>query len=79
MWNSLSESVMTAGSINSFKNHLHKYWVKYKVDENPQRIQTHYDTDISRPTLDSQQAKKPTVTESDIDIDIDKCNADKSI
>ena len=38
LWNSLPESVVSAPSLNSFKNHLDKFWKEYKFSEDPPQI-----------------------------------------
>ena len=45
LWNSLPDSVVTAPSLNSFKNRLDKFWKKYIYDEEPPSIKTHYSTE----------------------------------
>ena len=45
LWNSLPESVVTAPSLNSFKNRLDKFWNEYKFSEDPPQIKSHYSTE----------------------------------
>ena len=45
LWNSLPESVVSAPSLNSFKNRLDKFWMEYKLSEDPSQIKSHYSTE----------------------------------
>ena len=45
LWNSLPESAVSAPSLNSFKNRLDKFWIKYKFSEDPPQIKSHYSTE----------------------------------
>ena len=44
MWNSLPESVVSAPSLNSFKNRLDKFWKEYKFTAEASQIKSHYST-----------------------------------
>ena len=52
LWNSLPESVVSAPSLNSFKNRLDKFWKEYKLSEDPPQIKSHYSTE--EVTLDNE-------------------------
>ena len=45
LWNSLPESVVSAPSLNSFKNRLDKFWKEYKFNEEALQIKSHYSTE----------------------------------
>ena len=45
LWNSLPESVVSAPSLNSFKNRLDKFWKEYKFNEEAPPIKSHYSTE----------------------------------
>ena len=45
LWSSLPESAVSAPSLNSFKNRLDKFWIKYKFSEDPPQIKSHYSTE----------------------------------
>ena len=45
LWNSLPESLVSAPSLNSFKNHLDKFWIECKFSEDPPQIKSHYSTE----------------------------------
>ena len=45
LWNSLPESVVSAPSLNSFKNRLDKFWKEYKFNEEAPQIKSHYSTE----------------------------------
>ena len=52
LWNSLPESVVSAPSLNSFKNCLDKFWKEYKFSEEAPQIKSHYSTEDV--TLDNE-------------------------
>ena len=52
LWNSLPESVVSAPSLNSFKNRLDKFWKEYKFNEEAPQIKSHYRTE--EVTLDNE-------------------------
>ena len=45
LWNALPESVVSAPSLNSFKNRLDKFWKEYKFSEEPLKIKSYYSTE----------------------------------
>ena len=45
LWNSLPESLVSAPSLNSFKNRLDKFWKEYKFNEEAPQIKSHYSTE----------------------------------
>ena len=45
LWNSLPESMVSAPSLNSFKNRLDKFWKEYKFNEEAPQIKSHNSTE----------------------------------
>ena len=55
-WNSLPDSVVTAPSLNSFKNRLDKFWSEFKYDP----VKSHIRTPYSYDTIASDDEEQPT-------------------